>query len=195
MATLLFYAVAGWLALGTFGTVVSLVRGRRAEALRHGAWVAMVAGAYLLILIGVFQFQQQKSVALGQDQCFGQICVLVTGVEETPGLIAGSPDRVVRLQIVVANRGSAADEDSSLTAYLVDARGRKWEALPGVSGNRLGLRIPGATQILSQPMFQVANDATGLRLILTHGGWHMKRFLLGDPESLGHRPTVVELGR
>jgi hypothetical protein len=44
-------------------------------------------------------------------------------------------------------------------------------------------------------MFKVPADATGLRLVFTHGRWQPGVLVIGDPDSLGHRRTVVELGR
>jgi hypothetical protein len=195
IAVWLFYGVAGWCAIGLLGSILSLARGRRAEALRNGAWVSVVGGAYLLTLLAVSTFQRQRVVAIGQDQCFGSTCFRVTGVDEVPGLIAGSPDRVLRVHIAVTNHGPSAAEDGDIRAYLLDSRGRQWFALPGLSGNRLTSRIAGRSEIISQPMFRVAEDATGLGLVLTHGSWQARQFIVGDSDSLGHRPTVVTLGR
>jgi len=41
----------------------------------------------------------------------------------------------------------------------------------------------------------VAGDATGLRLVLTHGWKQPGVLVIGDSDSLLHRKTVVELGR
>ena len=195
IAEWLFFAVAGWCVIGLLGTVVSLARNRRAEALKNGAWVTSVAGVYLLILLAVSAVQKQRVVALGHDQCFGAMCFRVLGVDEVPGLISGSPDRVIRVRIAVANRGRTAAEEPAIRAYLLDSRGRHWVALPGLSGNHLTSRVAGDSEIVSQPMFRVDGDATGLGLVLTHGNWQARNLILGDSDSLAHRPTIVALGR
>lgn len=195
IAVWLFYGVAGWCAIGVMGSILSIAKGRRAEALKNAAWVAVVGGFYLLTLLAVSTFQRQRVVAIGQDQCFDSMCLRVTGVDEVPGLVAGSPDRVIRVHIEVANHGNAAAEEGAVRAYLLDSRGRQWFALPGLSGNRLTSRVSGRSEIVSQPMFRVANDATGLGLVLTHGSWQPRQFILGDSDSLAHRPTIVALGR
>ena len=107
IAELLLYAVAGWSAIGLLGTLLSLARGRRAEALKHAAWLAAVGGVYLLALLGVSTVQGQRVVPIGQDQCFGSMCFRVTAVDEVPGLVAGSTDRIVRVRIAIANRGQS----------------------------------------------------------------------------------------
>jgi hypothetical protein len=195
IAVLLFYSVAGWCAIGLLGTALSIAKGRQAEARKHAIWVVSIAGAYLLVLLGVSAFQTQRVVAIGQDQCFGSLCFRVTGVDEVPGLVSGSSDRVIRVGIAVSNHGHSAAEDPAIGAYLLDSRGRQWFALPGLSGNRLTTRVAGDTGIVSQPMFRVSHDAAGLGLVLTHGTWRPRQLILGDSDSLAHKRTVVALGK
>ena len=192
---LLLYGVAAWCGIGTIGIATSLSRGRREEALKHSAWVAAVVGVYAAALLGVSLEQRQRVVAIGQDQCYDKMCFTVTAVDEVPGLVVGDEGRVVRVTIRVANRGSSGEAETLLSAYLADSRGRVWEPLPGLSGNRLDARVASGGQIVSQPMFRVAMDAQGLGLVLTHGSWQQRRLVIGDSDSLGHRRTIVALGR
>jgi hypothetical protein len=48
---------------------------------------------------------------------------------------------------------------------------------------------------VSEPVFKVAQDASGLALVLTHGRWQRGTLIIGGPESLLHRRTIVPLGR
>lgn len=192
---LLLFGVNGWCGIGAVGVAISLARGRRAEALKHTASIAVVAGSYLLVLLGVSVMQKQKVVPAGQDQCFHEMCFALTGVDEVPGLVVGDDGRVVRVTIRVANRGHSAAAERSISAYLVDSRGRVWEPLAGVSGNRLNSSVAGGSRMVSQPMFRVAGDSEGLGLVFTHGRWQQRRLVIGDSDSLGHRKTVVGLGR
>lgn len=187
------FGVMGWTALGAVGVFRSLRNGRRTEAKRNLAWLAAVLGAYLVVLLLVSAIQPQKIVAMGQDQCYGLMCFTVSSVDEVPGLIAGDSSRVLRVTIRVSNRGRSADEESLLQAYLVDSKSRVWEPLPGLSGNHLAGRVAGNSQMLSQPMFRVAQDSTGIGLVLTHGNWQRRRLVIGDSDSLGHRPTIVKI--
>jgi hypothetical protein len=195
VAEFLLFGVIAWSLIGAAGIALSLVRGRRAEALRHGVWLALVAGVYLLALLTVSVFQKQKIVPLGQDQCYDEMCFAVVGVDEVPGLVAGDDSRVVRVAIRVTNHGHAAESEGLIEAYLLDSRGRVWQPLVGLSGNRLSARVAGGSQMLSQPLFRVARDAAGLGLVFTHGPWQPGRLVIGDSDSLGHRPTVVTLGK
>jgi hypothetical protein len=192
---LLLFGVAGWCGIGLVGIAISLARGRRAEAVKHSASIAMVAGIYLLLVLAVSLAQRQRVVAMGQDQCFDVMCFAVVAVDEVPGLVAGDDGRVVRATIRVANHGRQAQAEGSISAYVVDSRGRIWVPLPGLSGNRLNGRVAGGSEMVSQPMFRIAKDSEGLGLVLTHGSWQPGRLVIGDSDSLGHRRTVVALGR
>jgi len=192
---LLLFGVLAWCAIGAAGIVISLVRERRAEALKHSVWLALVAGLYLLVMLAVSGAQKQTIVPLGKDQCYDEMCFAVVGVDEVPGLVAGDDARVIRVAIRVTNHGTSAEAERLIEAYLLDSRGRVWKPLAGLSGNRLNGRVAGRSQMLSQPMFRVAKDSTGLGLVFTHGLWQPGRLVIGDSDSLGHRPTMVSLGR
>jgi hypothetical protein len=195
LTELLLFGVVAWCGIGLAGIALSLARDRRAEALRHSVWLALVAGVYLLVLLGVSGTQRQKVVPMGRDQCFDEMCFAAVGVDEVPGLVAGDDARVVRVAIRVTNHGHSAESERLIEAYLLDSRGRVWPPLAGLSGNRLNGRVAGGSEMVSQPMFRVAKDSTGLGLVFTHGPWQPGRLVIGDSDSLGHRPTVVPLGR
>ena len=192
---LLLLGVSGWSAIGAAGIAVSLLRGRRAEAMKHSAWLAAVLGGYVLLLLGVSLAQKQRVVGIGEDQCYGEMCFAVVNVDEVPGLVAGEDSRVVRVTVRVTNHGHSAESEGSIEAYLMDSKKRIWQPLAGLSGNRLNGRVAGGSEMLSEPMFRVARDATGLGLVLTHGKWQPGRLVVGDSDSLGHEKTVVALGR
>jgi hypothetical protein len=48
---------------------------------------------------------------------------------------------------------------------------------------------------VSQPVFDVGADASGLGLVFTHGQRQPGVLVIGDSDSLLHRRTVVPLGR
>lgn len=150
---------------------------------------------YLVVLIGVSLVQKQKVVAVGQPQCFDDLCFTVTGVEEVKRFLIHDERRLVRVTVRVTNRGSSAESDGLIQAYLVDAQGRQWEESAGVNGVGLTAKVAGGDSVMSQPVFRVAGDAKGLRLVLTHGWKQPGVLAIGDSDSLLHRKTVVELGR
>ena len=193
---LLLAGVAGWTLIGTLGVSVSLARREREKALHGMAWIAGVWVAYVIALVTVSLVQRQRVVAMGQEQCFDEMCFAVVGVEEVPGFLVRDGSRLVRVSVRVSNGGLGRPQSERLMqAYLLDAQGRRWEESEGVSGVRLTARVPAGDTAVSEPVFKVAGDATGLELVLTHGWKQPGVLVIGDSDSWLHRRTVVKLGR
>jgi hypothetical protein len=194
-AELLLWGLAGWTTVGVAGIGVSRLRGERLRVRRGIAWLAGVWVVYLAVLIGVSLAQKQKVVAVGQPQCFDDMCFTVAGVEEVKGFLIHDERRLMRVTVRVTNRGGSAGSDGLIRAYLVDAQGRRWEESAGVNGVGLTAKVAGGDSVMSQPVFKVAGDATDLRLVLTHGWKQSGILVIGDSDSLLHRKTVVDLER
>ena len=193
---LLLLALVAWTVLGAIGVSVSLFLGERAKALRHLGWIFGIWAAYLAVLMATSLMQPQKTIAMGQDQCFGEMCFAVTGVEEVPGFLIHDGSRLVRVSVRVSNRGRDKTQSEKLVrAYLVDAQGRQWEESMGISSVRLTAAVPAGSSVMSEAVFKVAKDASGLSLVLTHGRGQPGVLVIGDPDSLMHRRTMVPLGR
>lgn len=192
---LLLLALLGWTAIGAVGTVVSLIQRQRAKALRGVAWIAGVWVVYLATLIGVSLRQNQRVVAMGQQQCFDEMCFTVTAVNEVRGFLTHNERRLLRVSVQVSNHGHKAESEGLIRAYLVDSRGRLWGESPGLSGVRLTTRVAAGGSIVSEPVFDVASDATSLELVFTHGQRQPGALVIGNSDSFLHRRTIVPLGR
>jgi hypothetical protein len=194
-AELLLLALVGWTAIGVIGVGVSLWRGERQRVRRGVAWLVGVWVVYLCVVIGVSLGQRQRVVAMGEPQCFDEMCFAVTRVEEVPGFLIRDGRRLLRVSVQVRNKGRKAQREGLIRAYLMDAQGRRWEMSPGVNGVELTARVAGGGSVVSEPVFKVAGDASGMGLVLTHGLWQPGLLVIGDSDSLLHRKTVVTLGR
>jgi hypothetical protein len=193
---LLLVGVVGWTALGTLGVSVSLMRRERQKALHGVAWIVGVWVTYVAALVTASLMQPQKVVTMGQEQCYDEMCFAVIGVEEVPGFLIRDGSRLVRVSVRVSNRGRGGPQSERLIrAYLVDAQGRRWEESVGVSGVRLTARVVAGDSVVSEPVFKLASDATGLELVFTHGRKQPGVLVIGDSDSWLHRRTVVKLGR
>jgi hypothetical protein len=183
-----------WTAIGLLGLAISLARRERRKLLQGVSSLVGVWLIYLCTLWMVSHRQPEERVTMGKPSCFHTICYTVERVEEVPAqkfsLLPNA--RLLRVVVHVQNRGKE-EAHEALRAYLRDAQGRRWAPSNAVSGNSLsGRMLPGAT-IVSEPVFQVAKDATGLTMMLTHGRWSRHALVIGDPESLWHRPRVMML--
>jgi hypothetical protein len=192
---LLLLALVGWTAIGVIGVGVSLGRGERQRVRRGVAWLMGVWMVYLCAVVGVSLGQREKVVAMGEPQCFDDMCFAVTRVEEVPGFLIRDRRRLLRVSVQVTNKGRKAQSEGLIRAYLLDAQGRRWEMSPGVNGVELTARVAGGDSVVSEPVFKVAANASGLGLVLTHGRWQPGVLVIGGSDSLLHRKTVVALGR
>ena len=191
---LLLLGLVGWTGVGVIGVGVSLWRGERQRGRRGVAWLAGVWVVYLCVLVRVSLGQKQRVVAVGEPQCFDEMCFTVTGVEEVPGFLIRDGRRLVRVTVGVTNRGKKMQSEGLIWAYLVDTQGRRWEESPGVNGVGLTTKVAGGGTVVSEPVFKVDANATGLGLVLTHGRWQPGVLVIGDSDSWLHRRTVVKLG-
>jgi hypothetical protein len=192
---LLLLGLVGWTAIGVVGVTVAWRRGEQWRLRRGIAWIAGIWVAYLSVLIGVSLGQQERVVAMGEPQCFDDMCFTVTGAEEVPGFLIRDGRRLIRVTVRVTNRGRKAQSEGLIAAYLVDSKGRVWEPSPGVNGVGLTARVSGGNSVTSEPIFKVASDAAGLGLVLTRGRWQPGVLVIGESDSLFHKKTVVVLGR
>ena len=192
---LLLLGLVGWTAIGIVGVGVSAARGERYRVRRGLAWIVGAWVVYLVVLIGVSLGRRQRVVAMGEPQCFDEMCFTVIRAEEVPGFLIRDGRRLVRVSVQVANRGRKAQSEGLIRAYLVDGQGRRWEESAGVNGVELTARVVGGGSVMSEPVFKVAGDATGLGLVLTHGWRQPGVLVIGDSDSLLHKKTVVALGQ
>jgi hypothetical protein len=183
-----------WTLVGVIGLTISVIRRERNKLWQGVGSLVGVWVVYLAVLYVVSYRQPEQRVAMGQPACFDAMCFTVERVEEIPGFPPQENVRLARVTVRVTNKGKKEAQEQ-VRAYLRDAQGRQWEPSNAVSGNPLNERVlPGGT-IVSEPVFQLAEDATGLSLVLTHGRWSQHALVIGDPESLGHRLRVMVLDR
>jgi hypothetical protein len=192
----LLFVLAGWTAIGIAGVAISAARHERSKALRNSFWIVGIWVLYLAVLIGTSLTQPQKVVAIGQDQCFDEMCFAVTGLQEVPGYPVRDGSRLIRVFVRISNHGKQKRQSESLiSAYLIDKQGRRWAESTAVSGIRLTASVAPGDSIVSLPVFRIAQDSTGLGLVFTHGRRQPGVLVIGDSDSLFHRRTVVWLGR
>lgn len=197
-AELLLWGLAGWSAIGLAGSLISGVRRGNWPKARHGlGWIAGAWTAYLLVLLLVSCLSPRKSLPVGQAQCFGHLCFAVDGAEQMSAFAGRGQrgDRLLRVGIRVSNvGGNGPQRDTSVRAYLLDARGGRWSPLPGLGGVPLRAPVPAGGNLLSQPVFSVPERVGAVSLVLTHGSWQTGALIIGDGDSLLHHPITMQLG-
>ena len=193
--------------LATIGTVFRIaylqLRGRRDECGTPMRRWAVCAGLYVLVLLATSAIEPQKVVAMGQPRCFDEWCVAVDA-SSRQDVIGSAHARgtyvIVRARILNHGRGRRQRE-RDVYALLRDDQGNQYRqsaegqsALTRLTGNSSQLTDPieaGASMSVSL-VFDVAKQPQSLQFIVAHA-WFPHALIIGDSESLFHRPTVVLL--
>lgn len=193
-AQLVLLILTGWTLVGILGVALSFMQHERKKARHHLGWIAGVWLLYIAVLLTISLTSRSRSVPQGQDQCFNTLCFAVIKTEKIPGYLEGNDQRLLRVSIRITNHSrDKKKSDKRLQVYLVDAQNRRWDEIAGLEGVPLSTAVLPGNSILSEPVFRIAGDATGLRLILTHGHGLPYAFLLGDRDSLLHPAVSVPL--
>jgi hypothetical protein len=189
----LLFVLAAWTGIGALGVGLSLARRERRKALRDLGWIAAVWAIYLSVLVGASLISQPKAVAMGQEQCFGRLCLTVIGSEARPSFLARHGERDLRVSIRITNRSGKRLEDRGLEGHLEDSHGRSWHEIPGLGGVRLTTTLGPGESVISTPVFRMPENAGDLRLVLNHGHSFTYRLRIGDRDSFLHAPVYTPI--
>jgi hypothetical protein len=193
-AAFLLLILTAWTVVGALGVMVSFRRGERIKARHNMAWIAGIGALYLGIVLAVSLSTNPRPVARGQDQCFGKLCFAVIHTDTMPSYLASHGERVLRVSVRITNQSREHREsDKDLKAYLVDSQGRRWFEVHGLEGVPLTITVAAGSSTISEPVFKVSSDATGLRLVFTHGHGFFHSLRVGDRDSLLHPLVYVPL--
>lgn len=180
-----------------------------------GAMLALVAG-YLAILVGVSAASEERILPPGGTKrfcgfyldCHLGVSVDRAGTAATLGVpvrrvTASGTFRIVVLRISSDAR-AATLTPHRLRVVLVDGQGRRFprhrkaeRALLGAEADLpLEQPVSPATAYTRTLVFDLPVDVTRPALLVTEGGLLdalVERFLIGDEDSLFHRPTLLGL--
>jgi hypothetical protein len=205
---LIFILVVLGTAMALVHALYLTVRGRRAAALQALKRLGLALGTYLGVVVLVSLLSPGRVLALNEDQCSDDWCLAVEDVSLAKTLgSASSPARangtfyVVRLRVSSRAR-RVTQRENGVSAYLIDDRATPYP--PSASGQQAYESANGVTRSLSDPIgpgasfrttrvFDIPDRAHGLGLVLKHAG--PGPLIIGDSQSLFHKPTVVRLGR
>ena len=161
------------------------------------------AGLYCGALLVTSALQPRDVVAVGQPRCFDEWCLAVDGARRQ-GVIGGARARgdyvIVSTRILNRGRGRRQRE-RDVYALLRDERGdvyrqsQEGEAAlmrsTGVAAQLTDSIDAGASERV-ELVFDVPKEGQSYEFIAAHA-WFPHALIIGDPESLFHRPTVVLL--
>jgi len=184
---LLVIAIALCAAGAVGASLYFLSRGNRRRAGRVGAGLAVSLAIYLGIVAAVALTTKQRVVPMGEDQCFDDLCVAVVKSE-------GKENRyevTLRISSRARRRVMRAPD---LAVYLIDGAGREYRDSEAGPGRPLTDFLRPGESFETVRIFTVLRGVSDLSLVVSHGGWP-GWFIIGENNSLLHKPTVVPLRR
>jgi hypothetical protein len=168
-------------------TLVTVVRGRRRPALVVLLALIGFVTVYLVVVVFVSLLSPAHEVHLRQPQCFDDWCISVQEVERT---VAGA-DAFYTTELHLFSRARGRPQrENGVSVYLLDEHGRRYE--PAADPQAIPLNVllnPGQSIIVSRT-FILPAEVHDPGLVVAHSRVP-GIFIIGDAESLFHKPTVV----
>ena len=165
------------------GALIAMFRGKVRAGTRVLFGLAACWAVYLLIVALVSVATPQRSIPMGQERCFDEMCFAVVHSETATKLgLAGQTVQangrfyVVALRVTSRSRGRAQSE-GGLRALLWEA-GKSFEVSPAgqqawkaVNGETASLttRLEPGESVTSVQVFDLPADTSTPGLVLTHG--------------------------
>ena len=205
MFDLLFLLIVLVTLIVLIATLVNLIRRRFTQAGRlllfYGAGLAL----YFSVVITVALTSTQRVVSMREDRCFDEWCVAVETVRvesELGGTTANGAFYVIELKISNHARGRA-ERASSAAIHLLDGQGRSYnvsaegqlafETIYGAIPPLTLMMEPGESYVTYQ-VFELPKNVGALSLTIEHPvGFSPGWFIIGDENSLFHKPTITRL--
>jgi len=166
---------------------VAGVRGRRQRALRIlGALVVFIA-AYLVVVVVVSLASPARVFQLREAQCSDDWCISVDYVQQT---VAGAEVSYTTTLRLFSRARRRAQRENGVSVYLLDDQGRRYEPIADSQAVPLNVLLNPGQSIIVARRFALPADAHDPALVVAHGRFP-GMFIIGDDESLFHKPSVV----
>jgi hypothetical protein len=188
------------------GIGVSLATHRTRRAWKIGRLAIVWLFGYGVILLLVSFTSQPRTILLGQERCFDEMCYSVQAVSSTPALTIASgvlPAQGKFLVLTLRLRSDAkrtAQHPSEPSLFILDADGRQYpQFLDAESGQPLSARqlwaqpVPPGGALTRKVAFDLAVDVRQPGLVMSEGLGPISGLVIGDENSPFHARTVFAL--
>jgi hypothetical protein len=167
---------------------VAAILGRRALARRIVAVLAAAIALYLSVVIVVSIATPRRVLPLGHEQCFDDWCVSVVDVKKKPA--AGGALYTVAFRVISRAR-HRAQRGLNTVAYMIDDAGKRYDPLPS-DAVPFDVLLNPQQEVITERIFELPETAPNPVIVVSHGAGFPGWFIIGDANSLFHRPTVVQ---
>lgn len=166
--------------------VINLLRGRWQQALRLLAQGGVCLAIYLGVVIVVSLVSPQRVLGLGEDRCSDDWCIAVDDIAQSTS--PSGAECVVTFRML-------PQRENGVVVYLVDEKGRRYEAAPNPSAAPFNVVLQPGQAITTIRRFNVSGESGKLGVVVAREGSNSipGRFIIGDDASLFHKPTIVRV--
>jgi hypothetical protein len=190
----LLFAVVCIGTLGTFAVVlVLLVRRRSRAAAVVGSRWALCFGLYIATIVVVSLLSGSRVLQPGERRCFDDWCLAVESARVIHNPVrADIKQYSVGMRISSRARGETQRE-KGVAVYLIDAQGHRYGAALDSSEVRFDLLLGPGESVAVARRFEIPSAVHGLALIVRHEGFYPGALIIGDEQSLFHKPMLLDL--
>jgi hypothetical protein len=189
---LLFIAVV-LASLGTLGyAAVQALRGRYRQSGRLVAKYLLCLAIYIGVVILVSLSSGQRVLQIAETRCSDDWCVAVADVAESP--LTGGSEYTVRFQLSSRAR-RVIQREHGVVVYVMDGGGRRYSAEPDAAAVPFDVALQPGQVVTVSRRFRVLGQKGQLGIVVGREGSNSipGRFIIGDEDSLFHRPTIVHI--
>ena len=184
---LIFIAVFFIRVITLVATAVAAIRGRRRRALGILRVLGVFIAAYLAVVIVVSLASPLRLLSLNEPQCFDDWCIAVEQVARTPAGAEVPYDVTLRLS---SRARRVAQRETGGSVYVLDDRGRRYQPADDPQAIPLNVLLQPGESVTATRRFTLPAEAHNPGLVFAHGRFP-GMFIIGNDESLFHKPTVI----
>jgi hypothetical protein len=184
---LIFIAVFFAMLVMLVASAVAALGGQRRRALGLLSGLGTFIATYLVVVVTTSLVSPERVLHLNEPQCFDDWCVSVDHVERAPE--GASVAYTVTLRLFSRARGRAQRENGA-SVYVLDEEGRRYEPQEDSEEVPLNVLLGPGESVIAKRRFVVPAGAHAPGLVVAHGRFP-GMFIIGDNESLFHKPSVV----
>jgi hypothetical protein len=145
---------------------------------------------YMLIVVAVSICLPQRTVKLGEAQCFDDWCVAVTAASKAP------QGNLVRYNVALELSSRALrvpQRERNMVLYLTDSRGRRYDPQVDPSDAPFDVLLQPQQAATASRTFLLPADASNVKTVVAHeGGFPIGWFIIGY-DTWFHKPPLIEL--
>jgi hypothetical protein len=188
---LLFVLVVLASVVSLLAVAIHALRGHRHQAARLLIKYSVCLALYLGVVAVVSLVSPQRVLPLGENRCSDDWCIAVEDVARSAS--SSGAEYVITFRMSSRAR-RVPQRENGVIVYVVDEKGRRYEAVAGPSDPFNVLLQPGQA-VTTKRRFNVSGHSGRLGVVVAREGSNSLpgRFIIADDASLFHKPTIVVL--